>query len=184
MSVAFKEWAIVCAALERGEQSIILRKGGIAEGREGFRFKYGEFYLFPTLFHEQIEKTKLPPNTPIPAPESGVIRIGLFARVEWTAQITSLEVARKLAPFHIWRDEVVEERFRYDEKNELYLAYTRIFRLSHPWTFPDEPKYGGCRSWVTLPEPPASIELLPVLDDATNRARLNEVRRCVETALC
>jgi hypothetical protein len=32
-SVGFKEWAIVGEALGRGRQSIILRKGGIAEGR-------------------------------------------------------------------------------------------------------------------------------------------------------
>jgi len=35
-SVGFKEWSLVCDAFGRGEQSIILRKGGIAEGREGF----------------------------------------------------------------------------------------------------------------------------------------------------
>ena len=40
-SVGFKEWAIVCEALGRGEQSIILRKGGIAEGREGLPFARG-----------------------------------------------------------------------------------------------------------------------------------------------
>ena len=34
----FKEWTLICDALGRGEQSIILRKGGIAEGRAGFRF--------------------------------------------------------------------------------------------------------------------------------------------------
>ena len=34
---AFKEWAIVVDALGRGRQSVILRKGGIAEGRGGFR---------------------------------------------------------------------------------------------------------------------------------------------------
>src|ERR1043166_5648139 len=147
MSIAFKEWAIVCAALGRGEQSIILRKGGIAEGRAGFRFKHDEFYLFPTLFHEQIEKTTLPSSTPIPAVDPGLIQIELFARVEWTASITDLDVARKLAPFHVWRDEVIEERFHYDDKQELYLAFTRIYRLPHPWIFPDAPKYRGFRSW-------------------------------------
>ena len=50
-SVGFKEWAVVCEAMGRGRQSIILRKGGIAEGREGFSFKYPEFFLFPTWFH-------------------------------------------------------------------------------------------------------------------------------------
>ena len=38
-SVGFKEWAVVCEATGRGRQCIILRKGGIAEGREGFLFK-------------------------------------------------------------------------------------------------------------------------------------------------
>ena len=31
-SIAFKEWAGVCAALAEGRQSLIVRKGGIAEG--------------------------------------------------------------------------------------------------------------------------------------------------------
>jgi hypothetical protein len=176
MSIAFKEWAIVCAALGRGEQSIILRKGGIAEGREGFRFKHDAFYLFPTLFHEQIEKTTLPAGTPIPAPEPGVVRIELLAHVEWTTSITDLDVARRLAPHHIWKDEVIAERFHYDEKDELYLAFTRIYRLVHPWSFPDQPRYGGCRSWVEIPDLPDSIVADPVLDDAANKTRSDEVR--------
>ncbi len=55
-SIGFKEWAMVCEALARGRQSLIVRKGGIAEGREGFSFKHEEFHLFPTWFHEQAEK--------------------------------------------------------------------------------------------------------------------------------
>ena len=57
-SVGFKEWAIVCEALGRGEQSIIVRKGGIAEGRDGFTFRHAEFFLCPTYFHEQVENTR------------------------------------------------------------------------------------------------------------------------------
>ena len=53
MPIAFKEWSLVCDALGDGRQSIILRKGGIAEGRDGFQFKHREFFLFPTHFHEQ-----------------------------------------------------------------------------------------------------------------------------------
>ena len=43
MSFGFKEWTLICDALGRGEQSIIMRKGGIAEGRAGFRFEHPEF---------------------------------------------------------------------------------------------------------------------------------------------
>src|SRR5215467_7786046 len=56
---AFKEWAIVCDSIARGETSLIFRKGGIAEGRDGFHFKFSRFFLFPTFFHEQIESTRL-----------------------------------------------------------------------------------------------------------------------------
>src|SRR4051794_31618838 len=59
-SVGFKEWALVCEALGRGEQTVILRKGGIAEGRDGFVFRHREFFLFPTFFHEQVERVRTP----------------------------------------------------------------------------------------------------------------------------
>ena len=39
---------------------MIIRKGGIAEGKAGFAFRHEEFLLFPTWFHEQLEKTTLP----------------------------------------------------------------------------------------------------------------------------
>ncbi len=48
-SVGFKEWALVCAALGDGTQSVLVRKGGIAEGRGGFQFRQQEFFLFPTF---------------------------------------------------------------------------------------------------------------------------------------
>ncbi len=176
MSIAFKEWALVCEALGRGRQSIILRKGGIAEGRDGFRFKHDEFFLFPTLFHEQVAKLKLPPETPLPQLEQGTMRIDFFARVEWTASLTDLSVAHQLAPFHVWRDEVIEERFHYDDKDELFLAFVRVYRLVPEWKFPDSPKYGGCRSWVTIPDLPEHLVMQPVLSEAENTARSGEVR--------
>src|SRR6478736_9882336 len=138
MSIGFKEWALICDALGRGDQSIILRKGGIAEGRAGFRFQHEDFLLFPTLFHEQVSKLKLPPETPLPArAQEGTIQIDYRVTVEWTQDISDLEVVRRLAPFHLWRDEVIEERFRYDEKEDVSLAFVRAYRLHEPFTFPD-----------------------------------------------
>ena len=60
MRFGFKEWAVICRALAIGRQALILRKGGIAEGRAGFAFQHEEFFLFPTWFHEQLERTTLP----------------------------------------------------------------------------------------------------------------------------
>ncbi len=169
MTLAFKEWTLICDALGRGEQSIILRKGGIAEGRAGFRFQHDEFLLFPTLFHEQVAKLRLPPETPVPAPRPE-LEIRLRARVEWTREVSDLEAVRRLAPFHLWRDEVIEERFRYDEKQGVSLAFVRVSRLSRPFVFADAPRFGGCRSWVELPDLPADISAEEVLGEADHRA--------------
>ena len=54
----------------RGRQSVILRKGGIAEGRDGFAFRHREFFLFPTFFHEQVEKDPGDDSTELPEPTS------------------------------------------------------------------------------------------------------------------
>src|SRR5438046_2307968 len=70
-SAGFKEWSLVCDALGRGRQSVILRKGGIAEGRGGFSFRHRGFFLFPTFFHEQIAKVRIA-TADIPAPGSTI----------------------------------------------------------------------------------------------------------------
>jgi hypothetical protein len=179
MSIAFKEWAIICETLGSGGQSIILRKGGIHEGRDGFSFKHAEFYLFPTLFHEQIARTSLPESTPIPVGEPGKIGIGQFAKVEWTATITSLETALALREFHVWNEEVVRERFHYDEAPGIHVAFLRVYRCEPKWAFPDEAKYGGCRSWVTIPDAPGEIGLTAVLTEEEHRERSEALRKLI-----
>ncbi|HEY2343667.1 MAG TPA: DUF1802 family protein, partial [Chthoniobacteraceae bacterium] len=106
----------------------------------------------------------------------GQIEIHFGARVEWTEDITDLAIARRLEPFHFWQDSEIEKRFRYDEKAGVSLAFVRVFRLSVPFVFPDAPKYGGCRSWVTLPDVPAEITRQEVLNAETLRGREALVR--------
>lgn len=169
MNIGFKEWALVCEELASGRQSIILRKGGIAEGREGFRFKHAEFLLFPTLFHEQIAKLKLPAQTFLPSLVPGEHTLTHRISVEWTRDLTDWEQIRRLAPFHVWRDEVIRERFEYEEKHMVSLAFVRVWRLSEPLVFPDAPKYGGCRSWVNIPDLAGPDFGEAVLEEAVHR---------------
>jgi hypothetical protein len=171
-SVAFKEWALVCAALGEGRQSLILRKGGIAEGREGFAFRHPEFFLFPTYFHEQLGKTRL--VDPILSAPADEIVINLFAKTEATVTITSWETVQPLAPLHILREEVVRERFEYGGTKGIDVAFVRVFRLNEPWKFPDAKSYRGCRSWVDLPPVPAELSFTPVVSD-------DEHARCRES---
>jgi hypothetical protein len=111
-SVGFKEWALVCEALGRGEQSILLRKGGLAEGRQGFGFRHAEFFLFPTFFHEQTVKVRTP-DAQLPTGREGEIEIRYFAKLEARAEITSWPAAAALERFHILEESVVRERFEY-----------------------------------------------------------------------
>jgi len=177
---AFKEWTLICEALGRGAQSIIIRKGGIAEGRDGFRFQHPDFLLFPTLFHEQVAKLKLPPTTQLPKPrEDGQHAVTYAAHVEWTQDIADWKKVQALAPFHLWTEPEIDKRFRQDDEPGVSLAFVRVYRLSHPLVFPDSPKYGGCRSWIELPDLPTETSLLPVLDNATHNVRAAEVRAVI-----
>ena len=113
-SVGFKEWALVCEALGTGRQSIILRKGGIAEGRAGFSFQHREFFLFPTFFHEQLERVRFP-GAVLPAALPNEIEVRYFVKVDETRVLTDWEEVRALEPLHILKESVVRERFEYSE---------------------------------------------------------------------
>ena len=160
-SVGFKEWALVCDALGEGKQSVIIRKGGLAEGRDGFAFRHRQFFLFPTFFHEQLGRVRLP-NAALPEARPNEIEIRYFAQVKQARIMTDWNEVRELESHHIWREEVVRERFEYDDAPGVHVAFVEVFRLEPVWRFPDSKSYGGCRSWVELPEPPAGLTLFPV----------------------
>src|SRR3981189_1820899 len=98
--IGFKEWAIVADSVARGETSLLIRKGGIAEGREGFRFKHDRFFLFPTYFHEQILSTRLSAERDL-APQKDPVVISIFAVVEFTTLIRDLRQIEPLESLHV-----------------------------------------------------------------------------------
>src|SRR5262244_1494243 len=99
-SVGFKEWSLVCEALGRGQQSVILRKGGIAEGRDGFAFRHREFFLFPTFFHEQASLVR-DSIAVLPKPLPNEIEIRYFVKVKEATVMTNWEEVLALEPCHI-----------------------------------------------------------------------------------
>ena len=164
-SIGFKEWSLVCDALGRGEQSIILRKGGIAEGRKGFSFRHREFFLFPTFFHEQVAKVRIA-SANLQA-VSDTITIRWYAKAERALRIDSLRIAEGLAPLHILTPAVVLERFGYKGRG-VHVAFLRVFEISPSWILQNEKRFAGCRSWVDLPSPP-KMKMRPVVDDAAHQ---------------
>jgi hypothetical protein len=163
-SIGFKEQSLVCDALGHGTQSVILRKGGIAEGRGGFSFRHREFFLFPTFFHELIAKVGIP-SADIPAPDN-TIAIRWYAKVERALRTDSFEIAEALAPLHILSADVVRERFGH-KSDGLNVAFVRVFEISPVWLLQNEKRFGGCRSWVDLPSPP-EMQVRPIVDNTAH----------------
>ena len=185
MRNAFKEWAIVVDALLRGEQSIILRKGGLIEGAGGFQIEHPEFLVFPTLFHQQ-RQSVLPAAQArydeivhrLPEPE--VVRLECFARVEAWQRLDSLAAARALSGLHIWRDDVIERRFDWGHSKEIHVMAVRIYRLAAPVELPMRASYAGCKSWIGLAEDIDTVDVRPVLDESAFADRLLRFHKALE----
>jgi hypothetical protein len=155
---AFKEWESIVEALGQGAQIVILRKGGIAEGRAGFDTKHPKFWLFPTRFHQQWEKTKpelralVSPSVP---EKDGAIPLHFIAEVTDTVYLSSWEQVSRLDGTHYWREEILRERFEYKDRpgmeEGLHLLIVRISRINLPHQLAPSPAYDGCKSWIQVP---------------------------------
>jgi hypothetical protein len=183
--IAFKEWQVVCEALASGRQSILLRKGGIHEGRHGFSFAHDSFFLFPTRFHVQGDQVREGQVKPLPEWQVGdPLRITHHAEAVWAITLTEWQQVAALEPLHIYSEQTVRDRFDWEGKGmaagSIHLACVRVTELEHPWELPYEARFGGCRSWIELPEPPTGWQksARPVLADetfSTLQARLDRL---------
>lgn len=181
ISAAFKEWMIIVDALERGDQTLILRKGGIAEGRGGFQVAHERFLLFPTGFHEQrdlvIESAQDRFDALSGLPEKGdPIRISSYAEVAESLRVEDLERAKRLEGQHIWRPEVIEQRYEWGRAEGIYAIAVRVYKLPAPVVFEPKPEYGGCKSWVEMERAIPTVDASPVLSDSEFAERLNAFR--------
>jgi hypothetical protein len=182
-SVAFKEWAAVCAALGEGRQTIILRKGGIHEGRQGFHVNYGEFWLFPTNFH-QLPESLTNDARPIwerarqRQPPADSICIRHYAVVHDVIEIHTESAAVSLRGHHIWSDQTVRDRFHYRHSG-LFLLAVRMYVLPHEITLANDPSYAGCRSWVDLEQPLSTAAAAPVLTDTEFQQRMQVLQAVI-----
>jgi hypothetical protein len=172
MAIAFKEWQVVCDALASGRQAILLRKGGIHEGRDGFSFAHDAFFLFPTRFHAQMDQVREGKFQPEKEWEPGdLIEIHHHVRVLSAVTLENWEQVSQLMPYHIYTEQTVKDRFDWSGKGtsagSIHLAVVKVSRLAQPWRLEYEKRFGGCRSWVILPEPPVGMldSAVPVLED-------------------
>ncbi len=186
-NIAFKEWAIVCRAIAAGRQTLILRKGGIAEKSGEFEVEHREFLLFPTLFHQQNDAVVPEARAELDLQAKDTVTISLFAKVAEVQRLTDWEKVRALAPFHIWTEETIKDRFGWGNpsargslkagENAITLIIARFYCLPTPITLPLLKSYGGCTSWVTL-EKELSVEgAKPILSDEEFANRMKYIHQ-------
>ena len=183
MTTALKEWAVVIEALARGEQLFLLRKGGIAEGKQGFELKYPEFLFFPTLEHQHAGLVRPKYHTLLDGlkpQRDDTLDLAYWSRVsDIVPAPRSIEQMRLLEQHHIWTDGFIEKRYQYRPDLPLYLVIVQLHRLAQPVSIPIDPRYAGCRSWVDLAEDVGVEPTHPVLPDA----RFEEARERLLTRL-
>jgi hypothetical protein len=179
VQIAFKEWFIVVDALGRGEQILILRKGGISEARGAFNVDHPRFWLFPTLFHQQRESVILPAQRRFDEiapdfPDPTTVRLNCFAEVAAWRRLDSLADAEKLRGQHIWRDEVIAGRFEWGRSKAIFALAVRVFKVEPGIVLPMRPSYGGCKSWIELEENVPVTESKAVLDEDAFQEKLQQ----------
>jgi hypothetical protein len=179
---AFKEWGVVCAALADGRQSLILRKGGIAEENGAFRPDHARFWLFPTYLHQTPDGLKPAAAAGLPAverqrPPANVVRLTHFVEVSAAFRVGRLEQVLDLDLFHVWSEATVRQRFAYRQPG-LYVLPARVYTAASPVEVPNRPEYDGCKTWVDFGEDiPATG--MPVLSDRAFADVLEAIDRAI-----
>lgn len=182
--IALKEWAVAVQALGRGEQILLLRKGGIREESKDFRVIHPDFLLYPTFEHQQEALLKEQHHngvleTTSQADGSDKITFSFWARVEEVIEVSEEDRLEKLYPLHIWTQDYAQKRLHWKPRHPLSIMLLRLYRLTHPRTETYLPRYGGCKSWVELSESVPLGNLTPVLGEAEFLAMAGEVKKAL-----
>ena len=150
---ALKEWALVCKRLLDGTQAIMLRKGGIDE--KGFWVEADEFLLYPTYFHQMIDKVRpefaaeCAEVLASPPPE-GVLRMSGVARVVDHIEVRRPAGVDELRDLHPYDEEQVAMRLEFRPKKPLVILAVEVRPAIQAVEIPMLESYGGCVSWVDV----------------------------------
>ena len=179
--MALKEWAVTCQALARGEQVLLLRKGGIHEDGKDFRVIHREFLLYPTYEHQKADLLRTEHQPALSAlleqpRESDKITFSHFAKAEEVLEVADQEKVDDLEPHYIWTTAYAQSRLHWKPMLPLSVMLLRTYRMEGPVTVPWLPEYGGCTSWVEVLSDVPLGNLEPVLSDAEFRAKVDAIK--------
>ena len=164
---ALKEWAVAVEALERGETALVVRKGGIRE--KAFAVPKTRFLLFKGYEHQNEEQLKPSYHDllhSIPKlKDDGPVIFTSFAEVHAAYEISEAEELEALDSHHIWAHEYAESRLKWRPKKPLTVLVLRTYLLPEPVEFEYRAEYGGCKSWIELPDNVSATGACLALDD-------------------
>jgi hypothetical protein len=158
---ALKEWSNVIEALGRGEQTILIRKGGIADPK--FGVEASQFYLYPTFFHQGESDAR--PS----------VSIGHWCEVVRTWSVRDLDLIYRLEPFVVMPRSTLETRYRFRPDQALHIIGVRTHALPSSVQVAFRPEYAGCLSWISLEDEIAVDGSRPVLAEAELQKKLAEI---------
>ena len=179
--IALKEWAITVDAMARGDQVLLLRKGGIHEDGKDFRVIHREFLFYPTYLHQK-------ENLIQPAYQSALRRMleqpqdpdkisfGYWAKAEEVLEISDQKKVDDLEPHYIWTTAYAQSKLHWKPMLPLSVLLLRVYHLEQPVTVPYLPEYGGCTSWVEVLSDVNLGKMAPVLDDAEFQRRVDDIK--------
>ena len=167
--IALKEWSNVVAALARGEQILLIRKGGIAD--PSFGLDAQRFYLYPTYFHQGESEAR--PS----------VTVTHWCEVVQWWPVTERESLQRLAPLVALPWDTLETRYRFRPDQALYVIAVRTWELARPEQVQYREIYGGCKSWISVDEEIDVEGSRPVLSERELRARIDEVDALLAAAV-
>jgi hypothetical protein len=179
---ALKEWAVTCAALAAGEQVTILRKGGIGEKR--FELPHPSFFLFPTYAHQRPELVR--PDAAARYAEALARRddphqlpLELWATIHDAYPIEHADALDAISALQILTPDYAHERLRWRRTQPLWAVVLRVWRVTPVPVLEVGPEFGGCVSWVELPDGITLGAQTPALGDAAFARAAGDVARAL-----
>ena len=178
---ALKEWATVVTALENGEQTVILRKGGILETASGFKIEAKKFLLFPTFEHQEGKNLKPKFHNYLDLvkqnrPQNQHNKITSYAEALEEVDITAREKIQELSDFHIWSDSYIDERLNWMPEKPIKAVFLKVYKIPER-EIPIKSEYHGCKSWININEDIQSGK--PVLSDEELNSKLQKFKEII-----
>lgn len=184
--VALKEWATVLEAMAKGEQLVLIRKGGLIEPGSGFEVVSPSFVFYPTFEHQAVNYLREPYKgyfdlaSKTRAPE-GKVTFAIYGESAYSTQIKDASVIERLAPFHIYNPDFLTQRLKWQPEQPIAIVIVRAYHLQPPATISVAPQYAGCKSWVELEQPVSLSGLEPVLDDTVFAEKQRQISGLIQS---